>query len=693
MKKILLLLILGTVVYGQQLILTRDTLSDKSSFSYNPFLVKDSGEKIHLVYTNQFEPSIDSKDIFYTVEDADSFRTFNLTNNEIEENYPCISLDKNDNAHVTFLGKDTSINIFQIKYTNNVKGYFTEPVFLTFDDVNKTTPVSVISPDSVLHIIYFTYTFSGNGIYYIKYNLKTGRITRPEFLGFGETNAESNLAIALDKKGKIHIVVKTGAAEGGELKYFTAVRGTLKEVPLFLKQRIISPKILFDRFNTVYILFKDVDDNRLYLVNNYGGSFNESVPLTPDNQNPFCFNNFSIDGKDRLYFIYQSKDSSDNSEVYMVYGSVNKFSNPLLIQKFNDGDLSLNSTNIVASGNGQISILLSESKPGNETMVSEIILRKGCLLGNSFAKVENGKLIFRPTKLLDTSHVFLNIKNSGKALLKLYSPVIISDVFNIEMSDTLFVEPDSVKSICINFQPADTVEYTAAIRLKTNSLFTKTISANLLGKGVGLPVMSASKDTLVLMEEKGFADSVLIINRGASVLIIDSVKNISEFAFKINLDKPEIEPGDSVYLKVNFDNSSDNLPGNFIDSIRVYSNDPYKRTKKFIITSRHYTLRLDDDEVDTKFFKLNQNYPNPFNPQTTISFTISTQAHVILRVFDALAREIATLVNETLPAGIHNIVFNGENLSTGVYYYKLLVKSSDKKQPDYVDVKKMILVK
>ena len=97
--------------------------------------------------------------------------------------------------------------------------------------------------------------------------------------------------------------------------------------------------------------------------------------------------------------------------------------------------------------------------------------------------------------------------------------------------------------------------------------------------------------------------------------------------------------------------------------------------------------------MNTEFFKLNQNYPNPFNPQTTISFTISEQAHVILQVFDPLAREIATLVNETLPAGIHNIVFNGENLSTGVYYYKLLVKSNERKQPDYIDVKKMILVK
>ena len=693
MKKILLLLILGTAIYGQQLILTQDTISDKSSFNYNPFIIKDSGDKIHLVYTNQFEPSVNSKEIFYSVEEADSFSTINLTNNETEEYYPCISLDKNENAHITFLGKDTIFNVFQIKYTNNVKGNFTEPVFLTSDGMNKTTPVSIISQDSVLHVVYFTYTFSGNGIYYLRYNLKTGKISNPHFLGAGETDGENNLSIALDKKGKIHIVVKTGKVDGGELKYFTFVNGKINEVPLNIKQRIVSPKILIDPFNKSFILYKDVEDNRLYLLNNLEGYFDKPLILTPFYQNPFCFNSFSIDGKNRLYFVYQSKDSSGNSGVFLVYGSGSKYSKPILVQKFRDGDLSANSTNIVASGNGQISVLLSETKPWNENYSSDIILRKGHLFGNAIAQIENENLFFKPTKLLDTSQVLLKIKNSGKILLKVFSPLISSGNFSVVMNDTIYIEPDSVKAISIYFQPADSIEYNSVLKLKTNSLFTKTITAYLSGNGVGLPVLSASRDTLVLMEEKGFTDSVLIINRGASVLKIDSVKNLSGFAFIINLNKMEIESGDSVFIRISADRISNDLPFNFIDSVLVYSDDPYRKTQKLIITSSHYTLKLDEEKLNTEFFKLNQNYPNPFNPQTTISFTISEQAHVILQVFDPLAREIATLVNETLPAGIHNIVFNGENLSTGVYYYKLLVKSNERKQPDYIDVKKMILVK
>jgi hypothetical protein len=693
MKKFLLLLILGTVVYGQQLILTQDTISDKSSFNYNPFVIKDSGDKIHLVYTNQFESSVNSKDIFYTEEEADSFRTINLTNNEKEENYPCISLDKKENAHITFLGKDTTFNVFQIEYINNVNGYFTEPVYLTFDGMNKTTPVSIISPDSVLHVVYFTYTFSGNGIFYIRYNLKTGNIVNPYFLGSGETDGEYNISMALDKNGKVHIVFKTGDVDGGELKYFVATNWKINEIHLNIKQRIVSPKILVDVFNKIYILYKDVDDNRLYLLSNQKGYFDEPLTLTPLYQNPFCFNNFSIDGKNRLYFVYQSKDSSGNSGIFLVHGSVRKFSEPIQVQRFKNGDITANSTNIVASANGEISIIISETNPWGENSNSDLILRKGRLLGNAIAQIEKKLLVFEPTKLMDTSRILLKIKNSGKIKLKVFSPLIYSDIFSIEMTDTLYIEPDSVKTIGISFQPTDSIEYNSILKLKTNSLFTKSIAVNLSGKGVGLPVLSLSRDTLVLMEEKGFIDSVLIINKGASVLRIDSVKNLSGFAFVVNLNKSEIESGDSLYIRISNERSSEELPLNFIDSVMIYSNDPYRKTLKLIITSSHYTLKLDEEKLNTEYYRLDQNYPNPFNPQTTITFTISVQAHVILQVFDALAREIATLVNGILPAGIHNIVFDGENLSTGVYYYKLFVKSSERKQPDYIDVKKMILVK
>lgn len=70
-------------------------------------------------------------------------------------------------------------------------------------------------------------------------------------------------------------------------------------------------------------------------------------------------------------------------------------------------------------------------------------------------------------------------------------------------------------------------------------------------------------------------------------------------------------------------------------------------------------------------FALHQNYPNPFNPATTISYDIPQQTHVVLRVYDALGRSVAELVNETLPVGRYSVQFDARSLSSGVYYYRL----------------------
>jgi hypothetical protein len=71
-------------------------------------------------------------------------------------------------------------------------------------------------------------------------------------------------------------------------------------------------------------------------------------------------------------------------------------------------------------------------------------------------------------------------------------------------------------------------------------------------------------------------------------------------------------------------------------------------------------------------FELSQNYPNPFNPSTKISYTLAAQGMTRLSVFDILGREVAVLVNEVQNVGSHNVTFTANNLSSGVYFYKLM---------------------
>lgn len=85
-------------------------------------------------------------------------------------------------------------------------------------------------------------------------------------------------------------------------------------------------------------------------------------------------------------------------------------------------------------------------------------------------------------------------------------------------------------------------------------------------------------------------------------------------------------------------------------------------------------------------FLLEQNYPNPFNPITNISFEIPVSAFVTVKVFDILGNELLTIFNSSLESGRHEISWNAEKYSSGVYFYRLETK-------DFSAVKKMILVK
>lgn len=85
-------------------------------------------------------------------------------------------------------------------------------------------------------------------------------------------------------------------------------------------------------------------------------------------------------------------------------------------------------------------------------------------------------------------------------------------------------------------------------------------------------------------------------------------------------------------------------------------------------------------------FKLEQNYPNPFNPMTRISYTLPVRTSVKLRVYDLLAQVIVELMNGIQEAGRHEVTFDGSNLPSGAYFYKLEAGS-------YIEVKKLLLVK
>jgi hypothetical protein len=97
------------------------------------------------------------------------------------------------------------------------------------------------------------------------------------------------------------------------------------------------------------------------------------------------------------------------------------------------------------------------------------------------------------------------------------------------------------------------------------------------------------------------------------------------------------------------------------------------------------SVRHDQEDLPLSF-ELRPTYPNPFNPRTTISFLLPEGAHVDMRVYDNLGREVAILAQRTFPAGEHSLGFDGTGRPSGVYVVRLQAYGSSRTQ-------KMVLVK
>jgi len=103
-------------------------------------------------------------------------------------------------------------------------------------------------------------------------------------------------------------------------------------------------------------------------------------------------------------------------------------------------------------------------------------------------------------------------------------------------------------------------------------------------------------------------------------------------------------------------------------------------------TNGGVTFIENEPETGLSNYKLSQSYTNPFNPTTNIGFRIAEFGFVSLKVYDALGKEIATLVNEEKPIGSYEVEFDGTALSSGIYIYRLT-------SGNFTTSKKLILLK
>jgi hypothetical protein len=130
------------------------------------------------------------------------------------------------------------------------------------------------------------------------------------------------------------------------------------------------------------------------------------------------------------------------------------------------------------------------------------------------------------------------------------------------------------------------------------------------------------------------------------------------------------------------------------NAITAYEDRSYGiHNPKYVVTallgamkSLGITTDIRQDEEMPTTYALYQNYPNPFNPTTNIKFAIPKSGNVKLVVYDILGKEVSTLVNNYLNAGQYTFEFDGKNLASGIYLYRI-------EADNFVKVNKMILMK
>ena len=122
-----------------------------------------------------------------------------------------------------------------------------------------------------------------------------------------------------------------------------------------------------------------------------------------------------------------------------------------------------------------------------------------------------------------------------------------------------------------------------------------------------------------------------------------------------------------------------------VEAVSLAATDNNGNTSAFAFIELITDVEKENNEIPSEY-TLKQNYPNPFNPLTTISFSIPNEEFVTIRVFNSLGEEVAELVNENFPAGNYSISFNASELTSGVYYYKIVAGN-------YFQTRKMMLVK
>jgi hypothetical protein len=242
-----------------------------------------------------------------------------------------------------------------------------------------------------------------------------------------------------------------------------------------------------------------------------------------------------------------------------------------------------------------------------------------------------------------------------------------------------------------------------------DSLWKKIYNRDDLSREIGKQILLTSDNGYIILSEYWYTDqeypySWLIKTNESGDTTWTKSLNVGYNYIQQTTDKGFILIGDSeekdlwiIKLSENgytqWTKTLNNLCGVFIEQtsdngyIAVAHTSPPADIPTLIIRLASDPLNIEINPITfPNQFRLYQNYPNPFNPSTQISFNLPKPEFVTLEIYNTLGQKIETLLNKAMKAGQHEVEFNAQNLSSGIYFYRI-------EAGEFQDVKKMVLLR
>lgn len=179
-----------------------------------------------------------------------------------------------------------------------------------------------------------------------------------------------------------------------------------------------------------------------------------------------------------------------------------------------------------------------------------------------------------------------------------------------------------------------------------------------------------------------FTETVTVSNSSAKALFITSV-TVDSGEFSVSPASATVDPFGTWDFYVTFTPTFAGVQNGNV----VFVHNAPSSPDLLALTGDGTLTGVEETNPLPKKFALQGNYPNPFNPSTRIVFDIPKQTTVSLTIYNALGAEVAAVLDQAVyQPGTHEVSFNGSNMASGVYFYRL-------RTPEFNSVKKMVLLK